>query len=93
MAPRPWQVRLASRRVEREFRRLPPDVARRVLAAMEALAHNRRPPGSIPVQGKPGDFRMRVGDHRLVYHADTENEIVYIDRIGARDEHFYRYRR
>ena len=36
---------------------------------------------------------MRVGDHRLVYHADTENEIVYIDRIGARDEHFYRYRR
>ena len=59
---------------------------------MEALAYNRHPPGSIPIQGKPGDFRMRVGNHRLIYYVDEENEIVYIDRIGQRDEHFYRNR-
>lgn len=92
MAPQSWQVRFASRRVEREFRRLPRDVARRVLSAIEALAFARHPPGSVPVQGHPGEFRIRAGDYRFIYHADEENEIVYIDRIGSKDEHFYRYR-
>ena len=59
---------------------------------MGALAYDRHPPGSVPVQGKPGDFRMRIGDHRFIYYTDDENEIVYIDRIGLKDEHFYRYR-
>ena len=92
MKPQPWQVRFASRRVEREFRRLPQDVTRRVWAAIAALAYDRHPPGSVPVQGHPGDFRIRVGDYRFIYHEDEENEIVYIDRIGSKDEHFYRYR-
>ena len=59
---------------------------------MEALAHDRHPPGSAPVQGHPGDFRIRVGDYRFIYYEDYEEEIVYIDRIGPKDEHFYRYR-
>ena len=92
MTPRRYRVEYGSRRVERELRRLPLSEAQRIAAVIELLGDNPRPANSIPVQGHPGDFRIRVGGYRIIYQIDYENRTVYVDRIVRRDEGTYRYR-
>lgn len=43
------------------------------------------PEGDIkPLQGKNGQFRLRVGQYRIIYH--IEKRVVKIDKIGARGD-------
>ncbi len=67
----------------RDLRRLPEDVRRRVVAALQGLANDPRPPGCVKLSG--GDeWRIRVGDYRVVYRVDDTARQVTVTRIGHR---------
>lgn len=42
-----------------------------------------------PIKGVRGVFRKRIGDYRLIFTVDFQNEEVAVLRIGQR-ENFYR---
>ena len=53
-----------ARSAARELDRLDPPVTRRVLAAIERLDADPRPPGCVKLTGSVNGWRVRVGDWR-----------------------------
>jgi mRNA interferase RelE/StbE len=80
-----YQIEFASR-AERDFRKLPPDVQRRLDPAIQALAENPRPPGCVKLSGEDFVWRIRVGDYRIVYQVRDESLLVLLLKAGHRRE-------
>ncbi|MGS1091684.1 MULTISPECIES: type II toxin-antitoxin system RelE family toxin [Corynebacterium] len=68
------------------IRKLDRSTARRLLDAIESLASDPRPPGSIQLKGGSGEFRIRVGDYRVVYGIHHDELVVLVLRVGHRRE-------
>lgn len=71
---------------ERGLRRLDGVVFRRVVAALRILADNPRPAGCRKLTGSDLDWRVRVGDYRIIYEIDDRNREVRVMRIRHRRE-------
>ena len=69
----------------RDIRRLPPGVRERVIRAAHALANDPRPPGCLKLQGRGNQYRIRVGDYRVIYEIEDEVLIVLVVEVGRRD--------
>jgi mRNA interferase RelE/StbE len=54
-----------------------------VRAAIDALADRPRPDGAVKLVGR-NDYRIRAGDHRVVYAIDDSDRLVVIARIAHR---------
>ena len=52
--------------------------------AIFALADNPRPPGCIKMSGPGDDWRIRVGDWRVVYRIDDGRVVVVVVRVAPR---------
>jgi len=75
---------LLERTAEKDLARLPADVHGRVIVAIQALATNPRPSGCRKLAGSKHDWRIRVGDYRVVYEIADEIRIVRINRVRHR---------
>lgn len=73
-------------RAERDFRKLSPDVQRRLDPAIRALAENPRPPGCRKLAGESSLWRLRVGDYRIVYQVRDDQLLVLVVKVGHRRE-------
>ncbi|MDA1128978.1 MAG: type II toxin-antitoxin system RelE/ParE family toxin [Chloroflexi bacterium] len=84
----PYEVRLRSRRVQRELNSIPANDFPRILGAIEALAETPRPASAVRVD--ENIFRLRVGRFRVLYQIDDELRRVDIGGIRRRSERTYR---
>ena len=57
----------------------------RIYAALELLGDNPRPPLAVKIKGSLY-FRVRVGDHRILYSIDSGHLIILVIDIGHRRE-------
>jgi mRNA interferase RelE/StbE len=73
----------------RAYRRLHEPLLGRVTRAIEQLADDPRPAGAVRLAGLD-DYRIRVGDHRIVYAVDDGRRLVLIARIAHRREVYRR---
>lgn len=80
----PYEVRL-HRQAARAYRRLGGQVRERIRAAVDGLADNPRPQGAVKLAGR-NDYRIRVGDYRIVYAVDDAKRLVIVARIAHRRE-------
>ncbi|MCH7736434.1 MAG: type II toxin-antitoxin system RelE/ParE family toxin [Chloroflexi bacterium] len=83
-----YEVRLRSRRVERELNSIPANDFPRIVAAIEALAGTPRPVGAVQIEGNI--FRLRVGRFRVLYRIDDGMHRIDIGGIRRRSERTYR---
>ncbi|GAA2055356.1 type II toxin-antitoxin system RelE/ParE family toxin [Nocardiopsis rhodophaea] len=72
----------------KELSRLDKSSARRVHAAVLALAKDPRPRGCRQLKGYPGMWRIRVGGYRVVYRIDDGRLTVVALRVAHRREVF-----
>ena len=77
---------LLERAAEKDLSRLSSDIHDRVIVAIQSLAHNPRPPGCRKLTGSKKDWRIRVGDYRVVYGIADEIRIVRVNRVRHRRE-------
>jgi len=77
---------LLERGAERDLSRLTPDVHERVIAAIQALANNPRPSGCRKLAGSKNDWRIRVGDYRVIYEIVDQIRVVRVTRVRHRRE-------
>jgi mRNA interferase RelE/StbE len=70
-------------------RRLHNPLRDRVAGAIDGLANDPRPPGTAKLVGRD-DYRIRVGDYRIVYAVDDDARLVLIARIAHRREVYRR---
>ena len=68
----------------RQLRRLPRDVATRILIAVESFTANPRTPQTEKLEGASGVYRLRIGDYRVLYTIDDALRRVVISRVRHR---------
>jgi mRNA interferase RelE/StbE len=73
-------------RAAKEIRDLPRHEQGRVVAKIQALAVNPRPPGCVKLTGASGLWRIRSGVYRIVYRVQDEWVLVTIVRVAHRRE-------
>lgn len=71
---------------EKDLSRLTSEIHNRVIAAIQNLATNPRPPGCRKLAGSKSDWHVRVGDYRVIYEVADQIRVVRIDRIRHRRE-------
>ena len=69
----------------RQLSKLPRDAQPRVSAAIDALADDPRPHGYRKLLGRRDQYRIRVGDYRIIYEIHDDVLIVIVVEIGPRD--------
>jgi len=77
---------LLERAAEKDLKRLSSAIHNRVIASIQAFARNPRPPGSRKLTGSKNDWRIRVGDYRVVYEILDDVRAVRINRVRHRRE-------
>lgn len=77
---------LLERAAEKDLARLPARIHDRVIAAIMGLGKNPRPVGCRKLAGSKNDWRIRVGDYRVVYEIAEAVRIVRINRVRHRKE-------
>jgi mRNA interferase RelE/StbE len=78
--------------VQKILNRLPQKMNDRLVLAMRALAHNPRPHGCIKLEGAESDYRIRVGDFRVIYTVYDDRLVVLVIDVGPRKD-IYRRRK
>jgi mRNA interferase RelE/StbE len=81
---------LLERAAERDLARLASEMHNRVIVAIQALSASPRPPGCRKLVGSKCDWRIRVGDYRVIYEIADEIRIVRINRVRHRREVYRR---
>jgi len=79
-----WQIEIA-RDACKELARIPTQFQTRIASAILALEQNPFPHGYKKLKNRDG-FRIRVGDYRVLYFADTKLKKIVIGVIGHRRE-------
>ena len=72
--------------VRKDFRKLSPDNASRILPKIGELATDPFPPQSIKLKGSEYLYRIRVGDYRIVYAVDLDACKISIYHVRHRRE-------
>ena len=73
-------------RAERDVRRLSASEFRRITAAIRRLGVNPRPARCRKIVGSESDWRIRVGEYRVIYEIDDPAAAVRVMRVRHRRE-------
>ena len=68
----------------KERKRLDIENRQRIDTALKHLAEAARPPGTKKLAGSQNDWRIRVGNYRILYEIDERNDMITVWRIAHR---------
>jgi mRNA interferase RelE/StbE len=77
---------LLERAVEKELARLSSKNHDQIIAVIQALSANPRPAGCRKLVGTKNDWRIRVGDYRVIYEIADEIRVIRVNRVRHRRE-------
>jgi len=77
---------LLERRAQRDIKKLPAEVFHRIIPSIKALAEDPKPPGCRKIAGSKNDWRIRIGEYRVIYEIDEHAEAVRVMRVRHRRE-------
>jgi mRNA interferase RelE/StbE len=72
--------------VFRQLQQLPRPAFTAALRVIVALANQPRPTGAVTLVGGRSDWRIRVGEHRIVYGIDDNTQVVTVYRVAHRSD-------
>lgn len=78
-----YQV-LIERSAEKDLKKIAAEERPKLATAMRDLANEPRPTGCSKLVGSENDWRIRVGNYRVIYEIADEVRIVRIVRIRHR---------
>ena len=76
--------------VRKSLRRLPEQVRDRLNSRILALADDPRPSGCLKMEGKDNEWRIRVGDYRIIYSIQDMLLLVRVLEAGPRRDIYKR---
>ena len=71
---------------ERELHALPAQLVARIFPRIERLASIPRPPGCKKLKSGDNEWRIRIGDYRVIYEIDDSARTVTVTGIAHRRE-------
>ncbi len=96
-----YEVRFPSESIEKKFLKAlkdihPKEIQEEIQAKTLALASNPRPYGEpkikppLDVYSYVAQYRLRIGDYRVLYDVDDRRRIVWILALRRRNERTYK---
>ena len=73
------------RSAEKEMNKLPSAIHKRISRRILSLERNPRPRGAKKLSNQQ-EYRLRVGDYRILYTVDDKDMVVTIFAVGHRRE-------
>lgn len=70
----------------KERKRLDAETRQRIDDALRGLYENARPAGAKKLSGSKQDWRIRVGNYRILYEVDDAGNLITVWRIAHRRE-------
>ena len=67
---------LLERAAERDLKALSRAVYDRIVSHLRTLSQNPRPAGCKKITGSRNDWRIRIGDYRVIYEIDDRAKVV-----------------
>ncbi len=64
-------------------------LAKRIRAAIHALADDPRPQGCRKLEGRENEWRVRVGTWRIIYRIEDGRLVVVVVGVGPRGEVYW----
>jgi len=80
-----YELRLA-RSARKELEALPDAILARVARVLDTLAADPRPRGCKKLRGVSDVWRVRAGDHRIIYHVDDRARRIEVRAIRDRKD-------
>ena len=74
----------------KELKKLQKKTISRILQTIETLPDNPYPPGRRKLHGAEHTYRLRAGNHRIIYSVYSDILTIEIVRIGHRREIYKR---
>lgn len=74
--------------VYKQLQALPRTVFGAALRAIVDLTHDPRPPGVKKLAGSRVDWRLRIGEYRIIYEIDDRARTVTVMRVAHRRESY-----
>lgn len=75
-----------TRRAAKSLDRIDKLQRRRVLLVIDGLANDPRPPGCVKLTGRENQWRVRIGNHRVIYEVHDDRLLVLVVDVGHRSE-------
>jgi mRNA interferase RelE/StbE len=69
---------------QRQLKKLTPKVQQDLLAVIEGLSAEPRPSGCKKLKGRANQYRIRLGDYRIIYGIEDAILLVRVIKIGHR---------
>jgi mRNA interferase RelE/StbE len=69
--------------VSKDVQGIPRSDLRKILARIESLRDEPRPPGCVRLSGSEC-YRVRQGDYRILYEIHDDRVVVIVVRVGHR---------
>jgi mRNA interferase RelE/StbE len=77
---------LLEQAAERDLKKLPSEMFKRIISKIKELARNPKPQWSRKIKGSKNDWRIRVGDYRILYEIDARAKKINVMRIRHRKD-------
>ncbi len=74
------------KRAEKGIRKLPKEVTIRIIPKIQELVENPLPVGCRKIVGSNSDYRIRIGDYRVVYELNEVKKRITIMAVGHRKD-------
>jgi mRNA interferase RelE/StbE len=62
------------------------EISQRILSEIEKLEHHPRPVGCKKIVGSKNDWRIRIGNYRVLYEIDDDEHRIRVFRVKHRKE-------
>ncbi|MDB9311142.1 MAG: type II toxin-antitoxin system RelE/ParE family toxin [Nostocales cyanobacterium ELA608] len=69
---------IITKSIQKQLDNLPNNIQERVYDKISQLAEEPRPDGVVKLKGYDNEYRIRIGDYRLVYEIQDEQLIVLL---------------
>ncbi len=78
---------LIRRKAQKQLDGIQEEYRERIIGAVFALAEEPRPSGCRKLRGRE-DWRIRVGDYRVIYGVDDARRVVEVLKVAHRRESY-----
>jgi mRNA interferase RelE/StbE len=84
--PQNGYLLLYKKSVDKDLRRLPTAIRKRLVEKIGELSNNPHPGGSTKLRGSTDLYRVRYTDYRIIYQIRGSELIILIIKVGHRKE-------
>ena len=75
-----------SRKVNKQLKALPVAVRSRLQTKLKALGMEPRPPGVVKLKNSENQYRIRVGNYRIIYEIEDEILLILVLKVAHRQD-------